>query len=381
MKKGGLKIFCGTKKYKEDNGCYVVNFASINDPELLHLFDAEKWVNQTEYFASARYNMGAMPAVIFDQFPKYEELMIATGLRSIQKDDFVDVKYITRLFLFHNELRTVPSNTFQYTSNLEVLDLSNNDITTVEDFAFNGLNNLQRISLMNNSLVNLTRNIFAGVENLKWLDLARNQIEFMDDEAFNLPKLEYLFLSRNRIQRISNNLFLSTPNLIRIQLEQNALTRIGRAFRSLQNVSRISLDDNHIKDFNLEEFLGLEELSLRNTSLPLVVPFRSHRAASPLTYLDVSDNGWSAPDIFSRLQFFTNLETLDLADNNFREINDISDPKKYFPKLQRLELNGNNFACQKISPILDNLRTIGINFRKTVERNGRIKNYAGVSCF
>lgn len=306
--------------------------------------------------------------------------MVSTGLLSIQKDDFTNLRYITRLFLSHNELRTIPPNVFQYTNSLEIIDLSNNVITTIEDFAFNGLENLQRVHLINNSITDLDRDTFAGANNLKWLDLARNKIDSIEDGTFKLPNLQYLFLSHNRIHRLSNSLFSGASNLMMIHLENNSLTRIGRAFTGLNNLSRVYLDDNYVEDFKLVDFVGQEELSLKNTSLQLNQLGRWPNVSSPLIYLDVSQNGWSASDILTRLSFFSNLEILDLTDNNFSEIDRIDEAKGLFPKLEKLELNGNKFTCKKIFPIVDKLRSLGINFQKTISSISTAKNYAGVSC-
>jgi len=158
------------------------------------------------------------------------------------------------------------------------------------------------------------------------------------------------------------------------------LTRIGKAFAGLKNLSRASLNDNYMNDFNLVDFVGREELSLRNTSLKFSQLGGWPNVSSPLIYLDVSQNGWSASDVLTRLQFFSNLEILDLTDNNFNEIDQIDDAKSIFPKLVHLELNGNRFTCNKIFPIVDKLRSLGINFQKTINSTSTAKNYAGVSC-
>ncbi|XP_057578273.1 toll-like receptor 4 [Hippopotamus amphibius kiboko] len=132
------------------------------------------------------------------------------------------------LDLSFNYLSHLGSHSFSNFSELQVLDLSRCEIKTIEDDAYQGLNNLSTLILTGNPIQSLALGAFSGLSSLqklvaveinlvsledfpighlktlKELNVAHNLIHsFKLPEYFsNLPNLEYLDLSNNKIQNI-----------------------------------------------------------------------------------------------------------------------------------------------------------------------------------
>ncbi|XP_027472086.1 toll-like receptor 4 isoform X1 [Zalophus californianus] len=133
-----------------------------------------------------------------------------------------------KLDLSFNPLRHLGSHSFSNFPELEVLDLSRCEIRIIEDDAYQGLNHLSILILTGNPIQRLFPGAFSGLSSLqklvavetnlqslegfpighlktlKELNVAHNLIHsFKLPEYFsNMPNLEYLDLSNNKIQNI-----------------------------------------------------------------------------------------------------------------------------------------------------------------------------------
>ena len=87
--------------------------------------------------------------------------------------------------IFNRGLTVIPNNSFLNYPNLEILYLPINQINRIEDGAFNGLSQLTEIVLSHNSLTEVGRNTFSGFASLQSLFLKYNKIETIDEEAFS----------------------------------------------------------------------------------------------------------------------------------------------------------------------------------------------------
>ncbi|XP_054440447.1 toll-like receptor 4 [Pteronotus mesoamericanus] len=137
-------------------------------------------------------------------------------------------KSTTTLDLSFNPLRCLGSHSFSSFPELQVLDLSRCEIEMIADNAYQGLNHLSTLILTGNPIQSLAMGAFSGLSSLqtlvavetnlasledfpighlktlKELNVAHNLIDsFKLPEYFsNLPNLEYLDLSKNKIQNI-----------------------------------------------------------------------------------------------------------------------------------------------------------------------------------
>lgn len=324
--------------------CFVQEQLDIHEPVVLNFIDADGW-NDMEYLhIGPASNVSVFPSGIFGRFPKLKKLAINSALSSIKKTDILNATELTYLDLFGNYITALASNVFEHAKNLERIQLSTNDLNTIEDFAFNGLNSLLSLHLSDNNITALKRNTFAGAANILAIYLVNNRIETIEDGAFNLPNLEQLELNNNRLNSLSDCIFSGAPKLERLLLSSNQLTRIGESLHNLQNVDMISIDHNPIQDINLAALVKLPKLkwiSMKNTSNSFD-NINELPNGSLISYLTLSDNKLSNPNILDVLKPLSNLQLLGLDNNNFSDINGLDDIKTNFVNISRIILWGNN---------------------------------------
>ena len=92
------------------------------------------------------------------------------------------------------------NKTIEEGKDVSVLDLSVNGIADVGTLS--PLKNLVTLNLSKNKIKSLS--VFTNEENfpnLKWLDLSSNK--YTELAAFKLPKLEYLDISHNKLEKVN----------------------------------------------------------------------------------------------------------------------------------------------------------------------------------
>ena len=96
--------------------------------------------------------------------------------------------------------------------------------------------NILRLLINNKNFTVLPSKILRKFKKLRTLDLSHNQIEFIQDDAFiRLIKIEYIFLSNNRIKNISSFHFAENTWLRGLYFDNNILTSIAvNAFENLR---------------------------------------------------------------------------------------------------------------------------------------------------
>jgi Leucine-rich repeat (LRR) protein len=163
--------------------------------------------------------------------------------------------------------------------------------------------------------------------NLKELDLRNCSITTLDDFFDNLPFLEKLFLSNNRIVNVSDDTFGSLAHLNHLDLSYNKLWDFTPysvtdpfqvylsgmmlhedVFRNLTNLVFLDLSHSKLKQESLRALQWLqprlEQLSLCYTDVPLIIS--GMFAQTNLKVLDLSGN----PGLISSLSnlWFSGLE-------------------------------------------------------------------------
>lgn len=156
------------------------------------------------------------------------------------------------------------------------LDLSNNnvvDINILKDFFA-----LTKLNLAKNKIKSVS--LFTNDENfpnLKWLDISNNK--YTELVGIKAPKLEYLDISYNRLEKVNESWtghpnvkivksvdnkfknfgpFKDMPKLEELYLESNVITGIS-GFESLPSLKKLHLRKNKIEKFD-DEMPPLEAL-------------------------------------------------------------------------------------------------------------------------
>ncbi|CAC5413423.1 unnamed protein product [Mytilus coruscus] len=145
------------------------------------------------------------------------------GLISVPKDLPID---IISLDLNHNEIGTLPNNTFERYSMLLTIILDNNRLSVIKTGAFFGIKRLLNLSMERNTihLTELNTNeIFRPLKSLELLNIRQNleimEVSWTYPYLGNLPNLIYLYidLTNNPNFTLSNVKKLTKLKIIRFE--------------------------------------------------------------------------------------------------------------------------------------------------------------------
>ena len=263
--------------------------------------------------------------------------------------------HVTRLrefYLDYNRLESIDQVTLPL--NLKVFSLKNNRLTQLDLSIFVRLEYLEKLFLSSNKLSKLSptlKNIFASLE---VLELDRNQLSFL--QAFNAPKLKHFNLDGNFLGRkLDRRLFTNLPLLERLHLRDNQIEVIDQhAFETtrLQSLGKgvmILSDKTSILSLSLD---------LRNNSLqsiPLWIKLNG-----TLQVLSLRRNQLCTIDQ-QALSFYRSLVTLELDQNplhcdcrmarNFQQVK-ITGQCESPPERRTVSLNElphEQFACSMLT--------------------------------
>ncbi len=173
---------------------------------------------------------------------------------------------ITELNLEYNQIWKIENNAFLNLNNMEKLLLNNNEILEIQTGAFRGLNGkLRMVILRKNSIRQITTwTINQNFKRVTDLDLGQNQIETIDDFAFQyMEGLKRLSLDSNDLATINANTFAGLKSLIDLHLGWNHITSISLgAFDHLVSLKTLRLHGNGLTSLNFELFEQLPRLPL-----------------------------------------------------------------------------------------------------------------------
>eukprot|EP01083_Nonionella_stella_P101431 287534_1 len=159
---------------------------------------------------------------------------------------------------------------------------------------------------------------------LKTLNASYNQISVIPSEILQLECIRYYILHHNRITQMVS-FGASSPNLIRIELQNNNLQSLPHGIGECVNLQHLNVSHNNLSllPASLSKCLNLQILEATNNNICL--------------------DSDSIESIFSRC---TKLKELDLSNNR---ITSISSCLFYLPALHRLAFTQNKISCIRIS--------------------------------
>ncbi|CAF0868055.1 unnamed protein product [Rotaria sordida] len=291
---------------------------------------------------------------------------------------------LIELDLSYNGIETIDENIFELiSSQLEILNLRNNELLTEKHLTFlihlnrlrefyldynrlesiNQLNfplNLKILSLKNNYLNQIDLSILTRLEYLEKLFLSSNKLTKLSLKYKHIfPSLEVLELDRNHLSSI---LSLNAPKLKQLNLDGNHLGRKidKKIFSNLPSLEKLHLRDNHIEfiDNNAFHNTRLQILDLKNNSLktfPLITKLNE-----TLQILSLRRNQICTIDQHL-INFYQNLHTLELDQNplhcdcrlkrDFKQIK-ITGQCQSPPERRNINLNelpNEQFACSMMT--------------------------------
>ncbi|XP_040305545.1 osteomodulin [Herpailurus yagouaroundi] len=228
-----------------------------------------------------------------------KEINLSHNKITSQKIDygvFAKLSNLLQLHLQHNNLEEFP---FPLPKSLERLLLGYNEISRLQTNAMDGLVNLTMLDLCYNHLEDsmLQENILAKMKKLMQLNLCNNRLESMPP---GLPSsLMYLSLENNSISSIPENYFSELPKLNALRMSHNKLQDIPYNIFNLSNLIELNVGHNKLKQAfyiprNLQH-LYLENNEIENINVtvmcPSIDPLRYHH----LTYIRMDQNKLKEP--------------------------------------------------------------------------------------
>uniref|UniRef100_A0A6J0V7J1 Transforming growth factor beta activator LRRC32 n=1 Tax=Pogona vitticeps TaxID=103695 RepID=A0A6J0V7J1_9SAUR len=215
---------------------------------------------------------------------------------------------------------------------LAILDLSSNSLQSLE-LGMDNLGNLQMLYLQDNSLQRLASDTFARLPHLQLLNLRSNSLRLCgwfsglarqrlaaDEEGcvsfVDLPELQRLYLSDNRLRRLPEHGFYRTQ-LVELDLSMNwGLQVQAKSLSSLElSLENLDLHGNGMTTLNVNFslFSRLRHLNLSDNRLSWLPPWSEDCCV--LEVLDLQNNSFSSLKNSKILTLEKNLRNLYLAGN------------------------------------------------------------------
>ena len=281
-------------------------------------------------------------------------------IETIETNSFEKFSTMIFLDLSKNKLIEIKNGTFKNNSNLDYLDLSSNSISSLNTQTFKGLKRLTYLNLGNNYLTGLEGNLFYELNLLKAIILSFNKIFSISENAFRLDnKIEILILSSNEISNLTflnGSLHASNSTLRYIDVSKNHITKIKKNEVNLPNLDKIDLSNNKIetngiekssfKDSNLINF----KLNNLNDNARIALYFDLvNDFPNNLTELDLSNNRiLFMDDKNDSTSLFLNLKKLVLA--NISEPFYLKNILSLCPNVELLDLSKNTLIFEENIP-------------------------------
>ncbi|XP_061663502.1 leucine-rich repeats and immunoglobulin-like domains protein 3 [Syngnathoides biaculeatus] len=309
-----------------------------------------------------------LDSTLFSKLRHLNEIKLNHNELDTVPDLGVCASNITTLVLANNRFSKITTEQLRPFLALETLDLSNNNIVEVKANSFPTLP-LKNLFLNNNRISSLETGCFANLSSsLQILRLNRNRLSSIPAKLFQLPNLQHLELSRNRVRRVEGLTFHGLHALRSLKMQRNGLSRLmDGAFWGLSNMEVLQLDYNNLTEVSkgwLYGLLTLQELHLSHNAISRIRP-DAWEFCQKLSELNLSSNHLSRLEESSfvgltlldelhmgnnRVSFIadgafrglSSLQTLDLQNNEISwTIEDMNGPFSALDKLKNIFLQGN----------------------------------------
>lgn len=208
---------------------------------------------------------GSLPQDSLANFPSLSSLMFTRGVLSRLTAEFFEKQQdtLTHLDLQFNEFSAVPTQELAQLRSLKYLNLAGNRVSRFNAGSFRGLSlEVLDLSTQNQPVSVVDENAFRGLEtSLKNLSLASLSLTNENVRALrHLTGVIDLDLSRNKITNL-DGLFVSLRSLVRLNLQDNPIARLGSApFADAGSIRILNLASNNISIMDPEAFVGLTSL-------------------------------------------------------------------------------------------------------------------------
>ncbi|CAF1138988.1 unnamed protein product, partial [Brachionus calyciflorus] len=297
-------------------------------------------------------NLENIPRNAF-QFLEITSLEIKSqNLKFIDDEAFANINKLDRLHLsnIHDISLILNKNKLQFlskiTNTLSIFNssLDENNVLALLD-QIKTWTKLEKLEL-NGNLFKKFNYDFNSFQNLKTLSLSDNLIETFDIKSQMLTELN---INKNKITKVFNDSFLSSPNLINIYLNKNFINYIEpNSFCELKSLDRLVLSNNNLGSIKLYCLRNVSYLFLSNVGYEGEIDHKRMGDSINLIELGLSDNKINKIN-FEKMR---RLKQLDLSSNNLSHLTEAT--VQTFPNLDTLDIRNNKFTQE----ILSNLKPL-----------------------
>ncbi|KAF4077665.1 hypothetical protein AMELA_G00210640 [Ameiurus melas] len=201
-------------------------------------------------------------------------------------------------------------------SNLTELDFGDNEISYISPPVFKELTQLRVLHLQINRLTNV-KNLFRNLPLLEFLDLSRNRINMLTCLDFaNLTQLNLLYLYSNKISKLPSCAFKDLNNLEILKLGTNKLLTIDAAFENyLPSLKVLQVACNKLSTLTKNSFKGLSNLRTLDIADNQIFEIEPHAFSGLLNLTElllssnrITDKAIRDPEVFSGMPKLIMLE-------------------------------------------------------------------------
>ncbi|XP_015178510.1 PREDICTED: insulin-like growth factor-binding protein complex acid labile subunit isoform X2 [Polistes dominula] len=195
------------------------------------------------------------------------------SIRSIGKEDLLGVPMLEQLIVNSNGMKRIHQHAFLHLEQLIHLDVSHNRLTSWTEHHLRNNPKLQ-ILLMNNNPELKILPVFKTT-GLKYetystyrFECSNCGLEVLDPQTFDeMPALNRLNLSSNRISSLPNGLFKFLTSLRELDISYNKINKLEEnMFRGAVTLNRINLSGNPLKTLQVTPFLSVPSLAKLDVS-------------------------------------------------------------------------------------------------------------------
>lgn len=214
------------------------------------------------------------------------------------------------------------SQSSDFYGRIQELDLSAaGQVIIREDVpVFRRMSALKSLIVSNSSLREIHPMWFSGMKNnqIEFVDASLNRIQNLHLQQHSLPLLQTLNVSKNSIHDVSLKDFESLESLV---LNSNQLRNLD-FLQQFKNLKNLHVDDNDLVMIRAQDFQNHLELKHINVAGNFISQIESNTfdRLTDLKYLNISHNSLEGLEFFTILSQLTSLEVLDLSSNKINKV-------------------------------------------------------------
>lgn len=259
-----------------------------------------------------RQNTANFPSIACDQFPNIEEIFIdSSNFERLDSSTFSNCENLWMVHISSNLIETLPTGVFAQNGNLELVYLRSNGIQRLSRDSFIGTP-LVRIFLDTNLLTTLESDWFSAVnETLDYLDISFNRLQGLTENSLGaLGNLEFLYLDGNNFTSIAENSFALLNKINLLTIRDSRVTEFNpNWFAANSTLRNLYLDGNLITSLPAGAFDVFANLSVVNLNRNQLTVLNSNAVFGTLTAFYAMNNQIYAIDsrMFDNIQNLQNL--------------------------------------------------------------------------